>query len=53
MLNRVLVNNDYKRLCAMAWNYGYGKWVQPGDWDFLSKQEWLRGIFDPELEWFL
>lgn len=44
---------DFKRLCAMAWNYGYGRWVKQSEWDFLSKQEWLRGIFDPELEWFL
>ena len=44
--------DDFRRLCAMAWNYGYGRWVKQSDWDFLSKQEWLRGIFDPELEWF-
>lgn len=45
--------SDFKRLCQLAWNYGLGKWVPQSEWEFLSKQEWLRGVFEPELDFFI
>jgi 1,4-alpha-glucan branching enzyme len=46
-------HENFNRLSKIAWDYGYGRWVNEGEWGFLAACENKNNIFSaPDLNWY-